>query len=76
MFEIDKHPEIIYFLKTISIVFIDKSQHIIIHCPYCDDANRSSSNVTKHGHLYISKNLPVFYCHRCSTAGSIISLLF
>ena len=68
-------PEILYFLQSISRVYDDKNQHIVIHCPYCDDATRDSSNVEKYGHLYISKQLPVFYCHRCSIAGSILSLL-
>ena len=44
-----------------------------VFCPFCDDAYRKPS--PRWGHLYISKDKPVFYCHRCNTKGHIIKLL-
>lgn len=65
--------EIINFLKSLSNVYKDNGNEIIIHCPYCDDALRA--NAKSHGHLYISNKTPVFHCFRCDTSGHLSSLL-
>ena len=44
-----------------------------VFCPFCDDAYRKPN--PRHGHLYISKEKPVFFCHRCNAKGHIIKLL-
>lgn len=46
----------------------------MMFCPFCDDANRKAGYIS-HGHCYVSKDYPVFYCQRCSTGGSILKLL-
>lgn len=73
MYNIKDYPQIEYHLKNISNIFEDKNSHIVIFCPYCGDATRKQN--PNHGHCYISKNLPVYYCHRCDSAGSILKLL-
>ena len=42
----------------------------IYKCPFCGDSQKHSM----HGHLYLSKKFPIFYCQRCSTYGSIEKL--
>ena len=66
-------PEIVNFLKGSAAVFQDSGNEYITHCPYCDDALRP--NARSHGHLYISKNSPVFHCFRCETSGHLGTLL-
>jgi len=73
IFDLTKFHNTISHLKIISPTFNEVGDHYIICCPYCDDATRK--NIIDHGHLYISKTIPVFYCHRCDTAGSLLSLL-
>lgn len=74
MFDLEKMPSIIHHLELISKdMFVDKGSHYMFFCPFCDDATRKAN--PNHGHCYISKSLPVFYCHRCNIAGSILKLL-
>ena len=74
MYDINKFPQILYHLKNISNIFADKGSHINMFCPFCNDATRKPN--PSHGHCYISKELPVYYCHRCGEAGTIMKLLF
>ena len=46
------------------------SSHFIFRCPFCGD----SSNKTK-GHLYVSKDKPVYRCARCGESGHYSRLL-
>lgn len=73
-----------YNLKTITPVmthlqtmspnmFRDIGGEIMLHCPYCNDAQRQ--NASNHGHLYVAIESPVFNCFRCDTSGTIIRLL-
>jgi len=73
MFDLNKIQPIITHLKGISHYFKDSGGEFILHCPYCDDATRKNS--MNHGHLYISKNFPIFYCFRCTSSGTLIRLL-
>ena len=52
-------------------VLINKTDHYIIRCPYCGDSYKHPNK----GHLYIAKQMPVFYCVRCDTGGHIAKLL-
>jgi len=73
-FKIDKFPQIHYHLKNISKnMFVDKGSHYMMFCPFCNDATRKPN--PSHGHLYLSKEIPVYFCHRCDSAGSILKLL-
>jgi hypothetical protein len=72
MLDITKISSIITHLKTNSSYYKESSNEIIIFCPYCDDSTRPKAN---HGHLYISKSMPVFNCFRCSSSGNLIRLL-
>jgi len=65
-------PIIINHLKNISNYYKESNKEIVIYCQYCDDANRHNAN---HGHLYLSKNSPVFHCFRCTASGTLIRLL-
>lgn len=67
-----KITPIINHLKSISNYYKESSKEIVIFCSYCDDATRPKAN---HGHLYISKEYPVFNCFRCSSSGNLIRLL-
>lgn len=74
MFDINKAIPIIQHLKFISPnMFKENSGEIIIHCPFCDDANRPRAS--NHGHCYLAKNSPVFNCFRCDASGTLIKLL-
>lgn len=73
MYNIDNFPQIRYHLKNISSIFDDKGNHFAIFCPFCNDSTRKPD--PNHGHCYISKELPVYYCHRCDSAGTILKLL-
>jgi hypothetical protein len=70
--DITKISSIINHLKNISGYYKESSNEIIIFCPYCDDATRIKAD---HGHLYISKTMPVFNCFRCSSSGNLIRIL-
>ena len=59
------------FTNYYSGVYKLKQKHIVIRCPYCGDSIKNPNHV----HLYISLELPVFYCVRCSTGGTLYSLL-
>ena len=72
MVNITKIPHIINHLKQYSSSYKETSGEIIIFCPYCDDSTRTKAD---HGHLYISKTMPVFNCFRCSSSGNIVRLL-
>lgn len=74
MYEINRFPQIIYHLKNISSMFVDKGSHYMMFCVFCNDATRKDN--PSHGHCYVSKELPVYYCHRCNSAGTILKLLF
>ena len=65
MFE-DFFAEIRKHLKYIS----QNSSHYLFRCPFCGD----SSNTSK-GHLYISKDKPVYRCARCGESGHYSKLL-
>lgn len=73
MYDLNKFIPIIYHLKNISSIFEDKGNHYQIFCPFCNDSTRRHNPT--HGHCYVSKELPVYYCHRCGASGTILSLL-
>lgn len=74
MFNLLKYYPIIQHLKNISPnMYRVKGDQIELHCPFCNDANRT--NALNHGHLSVAISKPVFNCYRCSTSGVIISLL-
>lgn len=73
MYDLTKIYDIKDHLKSISPTFDEVGDHYIICCPYCDDAIRKP--IIDHGHCYISKTIPVFYCHRCDSTGTILDLL-
>ena len=53
------------------LVYITQnSTHYLFRCPFCGD----SSNKAK-GHLYISKDKPVYRCARCGESGHYSKLL-
>ena len=53
-----------------SIKFIKETEdEFIYRCPFCSDSPNKS-----HGHFYISKRYPVYFCQRCSASGSIKTL--
>lgn len=70
---INDYESIVLHLKRISGIFKDSGDHYVIFCPFCNDSERKINPT--HGHCYISKNIPVFYCHRCNASGNIIKLL-
>ncbi|MCK9439347.1 MAG: hypothetical protein WC188_03250 [Candidatus Caldatribacteriota bacterium] len=72
MLDITKIPEIVNHLKNTSNYYKESGGEIIIFCPYCDDASRPKAS---HGHMYISKTMPVFNCFRCSSSGNLVRLL-
>lgn len=74
MYNLTKLYSVVNHLKFISPgMFQDKGSHIAMFCQFCDDATRKPN--PQHGHLYVSKNLPVFYCQRCAETGTILKLL-
>ena len=48
----------------------ENKKHWVFRCPYCGD-----SKIENHGHLNVSKNMPVFRCVRCGQGGHIKQLL-
>jgi len=48
----------------------ENKKHWIFKCPYCGDSKKEN-----HGHLNISKDMPVFRCVRCGQGGHIKALL-
>lgn len=48
----------------------ENKKHWVFRCPYCGD-----SKTENHGHLNVSKNMPVFRCVRCGQGGHIKQLL-
>jgi len=74
MFDLHKIYPVVHHLKTLSYIFDDKGTHTQMLCPLCDDMTRRSGTLP-HGHLYVNNASPVFYCFRCSTAGSLVKLL-
>jgi len=73
LYDLTKFPDIKNHLDHISPTLDEVGDHYVICCPYCDDAIRKQ--IIDHGHCYVSKNIPVFYCHRCDTTGTILDLL-
>jgi hypothetical protein len=74
MFNILSYNGIVNHLNRISPnMFKQTSGEIVIHCPYCGDADRS--NAGSHGHLYLAKDSPVFHCFRCDESGTLVRLL-
>jgi hypothetical protein len=53
--------------------FVDDSRpnDIVIRCPFCGDSRKNKNK----GHLYVSRTIPVWYCHRCNLYGSLEYLL-
>ena len=73
-YDLSKLPQILYYIKSVSGGRLDnKGTHFATYCPYCGDQFRRHN--PSHGHLYISKTLPLFYCHKCSASGTILRLL-
>ena len=73
-FDLRKIQPVVQHLHQISPnMFKQTSGEIILHCPFCDDALRKNS--ASHGHCYLSVLTPIFNCFRCSTSGTLISLL-
>lgn len=74
MYDLKKITPVIRYLNKISPnMYRDLGGEIMLHCPFCDDAQRP--HASNHGHLYIATNSPVFNCFRCGTSGTIIRLL-
>lgn len=74
MYDLTKLPQVLYHLKLVANgMLVDKGSHYMTFCPFCDDMNRKLN--PSHGHCYLSKTLPVYYCHRCGSAGSVLKLL-
>lgn len=74
MYDLKKITPVIRYLNRISPnMFRDIGSEIMIHCPFCDDAQRA--HASNHGHLYVAINAPVFNCFRCGTSGTILRLL-
>ena len=74
MYELNKIQPILYHLEYIANgMFKDKGSHYMTFCHFCNDMTRKHN--PNHGHCYVSKNLPVYYCHRCGSAGTILKLL-
>lgn len=48
-------------------IWRETSKEYIYFCPFCNE--RSS-----HGHLYISKKFPVYYCFKCNCSGHLNQL--
>lgn len=61
----------IELFKKYSSFFAESHDHYIIRCPYCGDSRKRKN----YGHLYISKNQPVFRCNRCGFGSSVKKLL-
>jgi len=72
MLDITKIYQITNHLRQVSTYYKETNNEIIVFCPYCDDAVRPKAD---HGHLYISKTMPVFNCFRCSSSGNLMRLL-
>lgn len=74
MYDLTKIHSALSHLQNISpTMFQDKGSHYMMFCQFCNDATRKPNPA--HGHLYVSKELPVFYCQRCGKAGTILNLL-
>lgn len=74
MFDLNKITPVLEHLKQISPNMYRKNQkEVVIHCPFCDDATRK--NASHHGHLYVAMMNPVFHCFRCTSSGTLLSLL-
>jgi len=61
------------FLRSVSNIYKENEKEIQIFCPFCDDAFRKEN--PKWGHLYISKEKGLFFCHRCNEKGTLVKLL-
>ena len=73
MFDIKKFGSILNHLQHLSGLFKDKGSHYMMFCQFCNDATRKPNPT--HGHLYVSKSLPVFHCFRCGVSGTLLRLL-
>lgn len=74
MYDLTKIYPVLNHLQNISPgMFESRGTHYMMFCQFCDDATRKQN--PEHGHLYVSKDLPVFYCQRCGAAGTILKLL-
>ena len=74
MFDLHKVYPVILHLKSLSYILDNKGSHTQILCPLCDDATRRAGRLP-HGHCYINNSSPVYYCHKCSSAGTLVKLL-
>jgi hypothetical protein len=61
----------IELFKSITSYFHETTSHFVIRCPYCGDSRKRSSV----GHLYISKQDPIFRCNRCGFGHRVDRLL-
>lgn len=48
----------------------ETNRHWVFKCPFCGDSPKKD-----HGHLYVSKTIPVFRCVKCGQGGHIKYLL-
>ena len=73
-YDLSKLPSVLYHLKMVgNNMLVDKGSHFMTFCHFCNDMTRKHNPT--HGHCYLSKSLPVYYCHRCGSAGTILKLL-
>ena len=74
MYDLTKLLSVLYHLKSVANgLLVDKGSHYMTFCPFCNDQFRKIN--PSHGHLYISKTLPVYYCHKCGASGNVLRLL-
>lgn len=73
MFNLKKIYPVVNHLKSISGVYNDSGGEVCVFCPFCDDATRRVN--PSHGHMYLSIDSPVYYCHRCNSSGTLIKFL-
>lgn len=75
MYDLNKYPEILALLKSISFIYKNQANGWIqILCPYCNDANRKGGSIS-HGHFYISTSFNYCQCFRCEYSSSFTKFL-
>lgn len=75
MYDLNKYPEILALLKSISFIYKNQANGWIqILCPYCNDANRKGGSIN-HGHFYISTTFNYCQCFRCEYSNSFTKFL-
>ena len=73
MYDLERYPEVLDYLKSISRIFKNKHEWIETFCPYCNDATRKSNPT--HGHFNISKKFNFCQCWRCGHTSAFTSFL-